>query len=62
MIKPSRVVALGALASTLAFAASWSGSLVSLECYAEDKRNVTLKDWDVSHDRDFEVRQCAPNK
>jgi hypothetical protein len=60
MIKPSQLIVFGALASTVALAGTWSGSLVDFECYARDERNIT-KDQYVEHDGDFEIRQCTPN-
>jgi hypothetical protein len=44
-------------------ARSWSGFLVSSDCYAAEERNVNPTDTEtyVNRDRDFEVRYCSPN-
>jgi len=60
MTKTVQICAMGALLSTRAFAGSWSGMLVDSGCYEMEERNVTLKAEEVNHDRDFEIRQCAP--
>jgi hypothetical protein len=57
----TRIFAILLFTSTLGFAQSFSGALVDNVCYAREERNVTLRNPDANHDRDFEIRQCSPN-
>ena len=45
------------------FAQSWSGFLVSSDCYESEERNVSPFDTEiyVNRDRDSEIRYCFPN-
>lgn len=50
------------LSSALAFAESWSGTLVDSKCYESEKRNVNPTDTLTRVDRDGnqEIRYCSP--
>ena len=40
---------------------TWTGFLVNAACYAREEHNTRPLDRDVDHDRDYEVRVCAPS-
>jgi hypothetical protein len=57
------LAALACLASTPAFAKSWSGFLVDSTCYAAEERSVN-PEYIYNHtyrDTDQEIRVCSPN-
>ena len=58
----ARLAALFCLAAGLAFAESWSGTLVDAKCFAAEQRNSGPKDTLIYVDRDvnLEVRYCHP--
>lgn len=58
-----RLAALFFFVSILGFAGSWEGVLVSSECYDTMERNVNPGDlgFDVSRNRNLEVRYCRAN-
>jgi len=58
----TRLAALFSLASTLSFAASWSGWLVDSKCYASLERNKNPTDTSSYVDRNQgdEIRYCRP--
>jgi hypothetical protein len=57
------LAAVSCLAAAPASAQTWSGFLVTADCYAALERNADP--WDTSiyvdRDKDFEVRYCSPN-
>jgi hypothetical protein len=58
----SRLAALLSVASALAFAESWSGSLVDSKCYAAEERNTRENGLtSVDRDRSSEIAYCSPN-
>jgi hypothetical protein len=56
------VLCLVCLASSLSFAANWSGFLVDSRCYDSEESNVNPTDTQlyVDRDRGFEIRYCSP--
>jgi len=60
MKRAMKIMTLLSLAATLGWSETRSGFLVDAGCFERDERNGTQKDPDVNHNRDFEVRQCAP--
>ena len=48
------------LASAAMPAETRTGFLVDSQCYTSQEQNARQVDIDTNHDRDFEIRQCAP--
>jgi len=42
-------------------AESRSGALVDSACYTIEEHNVTMKNEEVNHERNFEITQCEPS-
>jgi len=56
-----RLVVFLLLASTPAWASSWTGVLVDSKCYAGEQRNVNPTDTSLAdRDMDLELRYCSP--
>jgi hypothetical protein len=56
-----RLATLLLFASTVGFAANWSGFLVDSRCYANEQSNVNKNTTTVDRDMNAEVRYCSPS-
>lgn len=55
-----RLLCLVALASTLGFAGTWSGTLVDAKCSGSVERNRNVTDSSTVRDVNLEARLCSP--
>jgi len=57
----SKFLVVVAFSSALMAADRFTGFLVDAGCYDTEERNVRVYDFETNHDRDYEIRVCAPS-